>query len=79
MFVYLLIICYFCCLKLSTMATYKLPYFGKITLSEDDDYHKVEEVGIHSDNNFSLLNIFRSYFDFTYELVVHVIIVIVYL
>jgi len=24
------------------MATYKLPYFGKITLSEDDDYHKVE-------------------------------------
>ena len=61
------------------MATYKLLYFGKITLSEDDDYHKVEEVGIHSDNNFSLLNIFRGYFDFTYELVVHVIIVIVYL
>lgn len=60
------------------MATYKLPYFGKITLSEDD-YHKVEEEGIHSDNNFSLLNIFRGYFDFTYELVVHVIIVIVYL
>lgn len=58
--------------------TYELPYFGRITLSEDD-YHKVEEVGIHSDNNFSLLNIFRSYFDFTYELVVHVIIVIVYL
>jgi len=24
------------------MATYKLLYFGKITLSEDDDYHKVE-------------------------------------
>ena len=58
--------------------TYELPYFGRITLSEDD-YHKVEEVGILSDNNFSLLNIFRSYFDFTYELVVHVIIVIVYL
>ena len=60
------------------MATYKLPYFGRITLSEDD-CHKVEEEGIHSDNNFSLLNIFRGYFDFTYELVVHVIIVIVYL
>ena len=58
--------------------TYELPYFGRITLSEDD-YHKVEEVGIHSDNNFSLLNIFRSYFDFTYKLVVHIIIVIVYL
>ena len=42
MFVYLLIICYFCCLKLSTMTTYELPYFGKVTLSEDDDYHKEE-------------------------------------
>ena len=67
------------------MATYKLPYFGRITLSEDD-CHKVEEEGIHSDNNFcpcipnfSLLNIFRGYFDFTYKLVVHIIIVIVYL
>ena len=65
--------------------TYELPYFGRITLSEDD-YHKVEEEGIHSDNNFcplylnfSLLNIFRGYFDFTYKLVVHIIIVIVYL
>ena len=29
------------------MATYKLPYFGKITLSEDDDYHEIEDVDIN--------------------------------
>ena len=29
------------------MATYKLHYFGKITLSEDDDYHEIEDVDIN--------------------------------
>ena len=29
------------------MATYELPYFGKITLSEDDDYHEIEDVDIN--------------------------------
>ena len=29
------------------MATYKLPYFGKVTLSEDDDYHEIEDVDIN--------------------------------
>ena len=29
------------------MATYKLLYFGKITLSEDDDYHEIEDVVIN--------------------------------
>ena len=38
---------YLCRLKLNIMATYKLPYFGKITLSEDDDYHEIEDVDIN--------------------------------
>ena len=29
------------------MTTYELPYFGKITLSEDDDYHEIEDVDIN--------------------------------
>ena len=29
------------------MATYKLPYFGKVTLSEDNDYHEIEDVDIN--------------------------------
>ena len=29
------------------MAKYELPYFGKITLSEDDDYHEIEDVAIN--------------------------------
>ena len=29
------------------MAKYELPYFGKITLSEDDDYHEIEDVVIN--------------------------------
>ena len=29
------------------MTTYKLPYFGKVTLSEDDNYHEIEDVDIN--------------------------------
>ena len=29
------------------MTTYELPYFGKVTLSEDDDYHEIEDVDIN--------------------------------
>lgn len=29
------------------MTTYELPYFGKVTLSEDDNYHEIEDVDIN--------------------------------
>ncbi|WP_315513356.1 DUF2004 domain-containing protein [Capnocytophaga sputigena] len=29
------------------MTTYELPYFGKVTLSEDNDYHEIEDVDIN--------------------------------
>lgn len=41
------------------MATYKLPYFGKVTLSEDDDYHEIEDVDING--GYKVLR-FRLYF-----------------
>ena len=46
------------------MATYKLPYFGKVTLSEDDDYHEIEDVDING--GYKVLR-FRLYVAWSYR------------